>query len=492
MNKFAIFILAIGIFLRLYLVNLIPPHLSNDEISIAYDAYSIIHSGKDEHGHFLPLSFESYGTYKAPLYAYVLAPLEYAFGNNELVVRLPSIVAGLLTIIVIGFITWEFTQNRKIAIWSSVLLSITPWHIYASRMAWEANLALLFLSLGIWLMMRKRLLFSSIFLVISMYGYHTEWLLVPLLMLVGGIIYFKKNVWKFWFISFILALPLAIDFFMHAGPGARANTEPIWTKEGITSFGLFFELIHNYLHCFNPRNLFFSGLDILVKDNPFTPGLLLWPTIIPIIIGARKMKNKFFWVWLFLSPITAALTLGEFSLTRNLNIVIPLVILAAIGLHKMNKVWWCLTIVALFNFSLVYLFHLPKEKGESYQGYRPVALYLKNIENNADEIYIDYRYGNYRWGIGKEYFGIPHLYFAFFQKWDPSVTQTRVTTDEGIYFGKYIIGQVDWGRDIIRPNRYFVVSVGNPPEEKVKNELEEVATFNDSAGNKAFEVWKGK
>jgi hypothetical protein len=359
-------------------------------------------------------------------------------------------------------------------------------------MAWETNLALLFLSFGIWFLMKKKLLLSSVTLVISMYGYHTEWLLVPLIMLTGGIIYFKKNVWKFWIVGLIIALPLAIDYMLHAGPSARAKTEMIWLMPGTSSIDVLKIFIRNYINYLNPKILFLNGLNILTKDNPFTPGLLLWPTIIPIIIGLKKFDNKFFWIWLLVSPVTAALTWGEFGLMRNLNTVIPLVILAAVGLHKMNKIWWSLILITLFNFGLIYFWHFPKELGETYQGYRPVAYYLKGIENNAGEIYIDYRYGSYRWGLGKEYSGVPHYYLAFFQKWDPLIMQTKITKQNKTYFGKYIIGQIDWGKDIIRPNRYFVVSVGNPPEDNVKNKLEQLATFDDATGKMAFQVWRGK
>ncbi len=492
MNKFTIILLIVGIFLRLYRVDSIPPHLSNDEISIAYDAYSIANSGKDEHGNIFPLSFPSYGTYKAPLYIYILAPLELLFGNTELVVRLPSIIAGLLTILVIGLITFELTSNRQIAIWSSVLLSITPWHIYASRMAWEGNLALFFLSLGIWLMIRKRTVLSSITLVISMYGYHSEWLLVPLIVFIGGITFLKKDKWKFWILSFLIALPLIIDYFLNAGAGARAKTEPIWAIPGITPFGILATFIRNYLNCFNPKILFLNGLNIVNKNNPFMPGLLLWPTIIPLIIGFQKTKNRLFRIWLLISPIAAALTQGDFGLIRNLNTVIPLVILTAIGLNKMNKIWWSLTLITLFNFSLIYFYHFPKELGETFQGYRPIAYYLKTIDNEATDIYVDYRYGNYHLRHGKEYSGIPYLYLAFFQKWDPLITQTRITTDKETYFGKYIIKQVDWNQDIIRPNRFFLVSIGNPPPDHIKSKLQEMSTFTDSSGKMAFQVWKGK
>ncbi|HWS48603.1 MAG TPA: phospholipid carrier-dependent glycosyltransferase [Candidatus Methanoperedens sp.] len=492
MKKFVIFLLIIGIFSRLYKVDSIPPHLSNDEISIAYDAYSIAMSGKDEHGNPYPLSFPSYGTYKAPLYTYILSPLVYIFGNTELVVRLPSIIAGLLTIVIIGLIAFELTKKRQIAMWSSALLVITPWHIYASRMAWEANLALLFLSLGIYFLMKKNLWLSSIILVISMYAYHTEWLLVPLIMFAGGIIYFGKKVWKYWLVGFVLALPLLIDYLLNAGPGARAKTEMIWSAEGANIFSILIEFIRNYAKYLNPKILFLNGLNILVKDNPFTPGLLLWPMIVPIFLGIKKIKNNFFWIWLLFSPVTAALTIGDFSLIRNLNTVVPLTILTAVGIGRINKIWWSLVLVVLINFGLIYFWHFPKELGETFQGYRPIAHFLKSVEDSTNEIFVDYRYGNYRWGLGKEYSGIPYLYLAFFQKWDPSITQNRIIKGGEIYFGKYMIGQIDWGKDIIRPNRYFVVSVGNPPEENVKDKLEQVATFDNASGKMAFEVWRGK
>ena len=42
-----------------------PPHLSNDEVSLAYDAYSRSKTLRDEHNNLIPISFESHGDYKA-------------------------------------------------------------------------------------------------------------------------------------------------------------------------------------------------------------------------------------------------------------------------------------------------------------------------------------------------------------------------------------------------------------------------------------------
>jgi len=76
MKKLAIIVVAIlALFTRLWQISRLPPHLSNDEISIAYDAYSLAESGKNMQGKSYPILFESTGAYKAPVYMYGLAPL---------------------------------------------------------------------------------------------------------------------------------------------------------------------------------------------------------------------------------------------------------------------------------------------------------------------------------------------------------------------------------------------------------------------------------
>ncbi|MBU4431115.1 hypothetical protein KKB16_03350, partial [Patescibacteria group bacterium] len=50
-------------FIRIYKTNSYPPLLW-DETAIGYNAYSILKTGKDEYGEFLPLIFKSFGDYK--------------------------------------------------------------------------------------------------------------------------------------------------------------------------------------------------------------------------------------------------------------------------------------------------------------------------------------------------------------------------------------------------------------------------------------------
>ena len=50
-----------------------PVSLSMDEIAMGWDANSILHTGRDQHGEFLPLTFKSVGDYKTPVAIYLMA-----------------------------------------------------------------------------------------------------------------------------------------------------------------------------------------------------------------------------------------------------------------------------------------------------------------------------------------------------------------------------------------------------------------------------------
>ena len=50
-----VFIVILGFVIPLWGINSSPEGLSIDEVSIGYNAWSIITTGKDEHGSFLPL-----------------------------------------------------------------------------------------------------------------------------------------------------------------------------------------------------------------------------------------------------------------------------------------------------------------------------------------------------------------------------------------------------------------------------------------------------
>src|SRR6266852_41358 len=90
-----IFIIIIAATLRLWQLGSVPPSPDWDEAALGYNAYAILHTGKDEYGKFLPIVLRSFDDYKPALYAYLVIPSVQIFGLNLFAVRFPSAVFGV-------------------------------------------------------------------------------------------------------------------------------------------------------------------------------------------------------------------------------------------------------------------------------------------------------------------------------------------------------------------------------------------------------------
>ncbi len=69
-----------GIFIRLFQLNSFPLGLMQDEALAGYDAYSILLTGKDHHGHFLPITFQAFNDWIAHSFVYQLIPFVKILG----------------------------------------------------------------------------------------------------------------------------------------------------------------------------------------------------------------------------------------------------------------------------------------------------------------------------------------------------------------------------------------------------------------------------
>jgi len=526
-NKIIIFVFIVlglfGVFLRIYKIETVPPHLSNDEISIAYDAYSINHTQKDEHNDYLPIAFKSHNTYKAPGYAYILAPLFSVFNNSNSTARLPSITFGFLTVIIIGLITFELTNNKFISILSGIILISCPWHVITSRMVLEANIALFFLSLGIFLFLKSItnkkifLIYLSIFsFVLSMYCYHTEWGLSPILLFTFFFIFHKKNKKNIFLpllFFIILISPLFLNFIGNLNTSTRANTEIIWKGEAVTNsiqdHNIIFSpliiikaIFEKYLEHININYLFFNGTGLLGSKNIFEQGLFLWPLIFPFFIGLFNIKKNikkdfflFFIIFVLISPLISSLTHGSASLVRNLNTVLPYTIIISIGLYEFfsksqlyKSIFLILLIlISFFYFFSIYIFHYPIEKAEGFQGYRPIATFLKRDNKNYQHIYIDSKFGKQC-----QFVGVPHLYISYYQNMNAEFLQNRFNDKLGMNFDKYTITQIDWNNFDFKKGDLYIVSICNPPVPKILDKIKITTKFTDASGNPAFELWEIK
>jgi len=148
-------ILIIAVLLRVWNLTDFPPSLNWDEASLGYNAYSLLKTGRDEWGMIMPTILRAFGDYKLPVYSYMAVPWQMIFGQTVVAIRLVSVLAGVLTVLVV------YRLGGK---WAALVAAVIPWSVFLSRIALEANLAVLMLSLGLALLLNKKYTLSIIFI----------------------------------------------------------------------------------------------------------------------------------------------------------------------------------------------------------------------------------------------------------------------------------------------------------------------------------------
>jgi 4-amino-4-deoxy-L-arabinose transferase-like glycosyltransferase len=111
-----------------------------DESSIAYNAYTISQTARDEHGELLPLFFRAFGDYKNPTYIYLLALIFRILGPGILVARIFSAFLGIAAACALGVLAYRASSQRVVGMAVAVEALFTPWLFENSRVVFEVAL----------------------------------------------------------------------------------------------------------------------------------------------------------------------------------------------------------------------------------------------------------------------------------------------------------------------------------------------------------------
>ena len=214
-------IVILAVVFRFFQLGNLPPSPYWEEVALGYDAYSILKTGKDHHGNWLPVvAFESFGDWKPGFYIYTVVPSIFIFGLNTFAIRFPSAVAGLAIVIGSGILANQLflekrpskLPNEKSSHWLPYLVilvaAVEPWGIIFSRAAWEANLATALVLWSIIFVFKQThstnkyipsyLITAAIGTVLAMYTYHAARIAAP--MMVGAAFLFTEleqlSVWS--------------------------------------------------------------------------------------------------------------------------------------------------------------------------------------------------------------------------------------------------------------------------------------------------------
>jgi len=431
-------ILILGFILRCLLLDQYPVELHSQEALLGWRAKSILETGRDETGRFLPVIFSSLEGYQLPLASYLVIPSVGLFGLTPWVARLPFALIGVLVIPAFyGIIRFLFPKNKKIALWSAFIIAINPWAIYLSRNCSTTHLSFSMFLFGFYFLLlgekeNSRFYWPAIsFLTLSLYADKITWFFVPFFLIFIWIYLFGKKRKMLVNIIFILLLFLPLILMYLKAPQVKTDllahdltliSEPA-IKTGINlmrgenlqaGFSLLGRIFYNklfyiqifianFLRHFNPRFYFASG-----DSNPlhgltnFGPILFLFLPITLMGIWLMWKKHKknlsFFTGWFCLAILPSVLVLPSPDQTRAIFVLPVLAIITAYCLSRMKKTYLIIFLLLLgFNFLFVLYDAYFKEplrfQEERQVGYHQLAQYLEANGGSYQKIYLSDAYG---------------------------------------------------------------------------------------------------
>lgn len=463
-----VLILIIAAILRLWNLGNAPPGLTPDEAALGYNAYSILKTGRDEYGKLLPIIFKSFGDYKPGLYVYLTVPFVAVLGLNEFAVRLPSALAGILSVLLIYLISSRLF-GKKIGTISVFIASITPWLIYFSRGAWEANVSLTLVFLGVYFFLKslqdsKFLIPASVSFAMTLLTYQGAKLSTGIVVFLLAAVYYRdilqmntKYLFGSLALGIVIAFPIIASVFngqtgrlevfsVFSYPRSKEYTQRMLDEGGEKIGDLNYYFFHSetynfargimgrWFNHFSGSFLFFEGDTANPRHSAPYQGTLLVFDILLLSFGLfalfRKKITKekvFVLVWLILSPLPAVLSRDQVHAIRSLNMIIPLIFICSFGLEKILDCVKNLSsnlkiigyglistfyFLAFIYFVDAYFIHVSKHNSQFWEyGYKQIVETITPIQSNYKTIKV------------QQSFAQPYIYFLFYQKYDPAKYQ---------------------------------------------------------------------
>ncbi len=508
-------IIVLAFFLRIYLLSQVPPALSLDEVSLGYNAYSVARTGADEYGSKFPILLRAYDDWRPALYIYAIIPFLPIFGLSPLAVRLPAAIAGTFTILVFYLLVKELTNGQKsfktdalpfgVASIASLMLAISPWHIYISRLGHEVNLGFFFLLVGVYGFLRWQrtggsaaIIVFYLGIVFSLYSYQSQKIVTPLWFfgLLGAYWRAVRFRWKQFVVLGIifglLLLPLLSvsltsegltrfagtsvfnyhPFYLESDEKlnrARLNKDlvgKIVYQPPVTAVRIF---VDNFGKHLKPEWLF-GGKLLEAHKIPYLGLMYSWELIF-ILAGIwylwRQKESRLSWLVLFFvfsSILPGALTTQAPHAMRTFTAAPFVLLVAAIGTvslgsllkNNLRHLFWVtigvLVVVSLIMIRKNYFQIFPAEHASSFSYSLELALsFAREREKEYDQIVI---------ASDKELYQ-SYMFYLFQSQFDPDQYQNIGGTDSGGYaathnIGKYEFGPVNW-RVLDRKKRILVL-----------------------------------
>jgi hypothetical protein len=381
-----IVILALGFFIRVYRITSLP--LYGDELTMVYDTFSILKTGKDSTGQVFPLTFKM-GAGRPGGYIYASVPFVYLFGPTELGIRSLSLLSSLGIIILMYFLGKKLF-NERIGLIAGFVTSVSLWDIYLARGGFEAHFALFLALFGIVSFLYKKYIPWAISWGLTVFTYPTFKLTLPLLFLIliryGGVRNIIRN--KFFIVSFVILTVFAgftinetfkglseqrffsINIFSDTNLRQQIiqlNNEernfstlpsllkPVFYNKPLQYFRT---TLDNYMDNLSLKFLYLRG-DGNPRHNPGEWGMLYLIELPLLFFGIAKLwknENKilgFLIAWILITPL-ASMFLNDAHGLRNALMLPPFILLTSYALSNLSKKLFVIS-VALIMVQLIFV-----------------------------------------------------------------------------------------------------------------------------------------
>jgi 4-amino-4-deoxy-L-arabinose transferase-like glycosyltransferase len=526
-KSYIIFLLCLSIafsfFFTVYKDNVSPPCINSDEAAFGYNAYSLLLTGADEYGTNLPLRLKSFGDYKMPLYSYFSVPFVGILGLNELGIRALNILLAILLPVVIFYFVKELFEKEEVAIIASLFVSTSLGIGLLARQAHEALLAAVLITLASYFFIkflkleqyRYGLLFvASLFL--ALFSYQSSRLFAAFFF-VFAIIYFyirkhANRVRSAFLITFVIALSLFLitdiiykptrvgTLFLTSTAGFQMSIDELLREGGSRVFYNKLtsgtrEVLSHEMQYFSPQFLAENGdqnIRFGFKDMPpMTPFAYLFIFVGMYFLIRNKERWRYFLLSLFfISPLTAALSWAEGSLTRSLFLFVPALTISAYGIYNVlliaaeRKIFYYIVVLFILIESMFlyyswdfYLNHYPKRATvvRTWQcGYADLATYIKNNYQKYDTFYITQKNGE------------PYIFLLYYLQYSPQKYQKEasLTTVDKFGFGQVEkFDKFNFSLPSTAINKKNVVLIGYPDDFNQFSQLDKTKIKKITVGN---------
>jgi len=515
----------------------LPQTFINDEAAFGYNAYSLIHTGKDEFGKSWPFIFSSFGDNKLPVYTYLAIPSILIFGLNPFAVRIPGVVFSVISILLIYLISKKLFHNPFISLMSAFILAVSPWHIVFSRISFEAMVAFTCFLIGTYFYLNvlssfrisRYFIASAFFYILAFATYRSYWITIPLFLISTYFLlifpkFFKRAV--FYFVLIGIGLMVILHISDPSASKSRSVEVSIFNDKGVTihSFQQLQEeglqrnkvlsrLFHNpfidYLsEFFYHYSHHFTGDFLFIGRNWYSPqpipdvGVLYFIDIFFLLAGfiylvQKNPRSRLMLIPIILlltGPVSSSFTKDTPNTMRSIQMLASFPLILGSGFYFIWRMKFVskyryissLVLTIIYGLSFMYAlrqYTINREERFPYynlaKGYQALVNEITSLNHQYSKFVITSQYGQ------------PYIFLLFYMSYPPSNFQHEFTltspNDEGIYdvssFNKYIFEKSDCPVGKIEPNTVYVCK-----GDRIPADAQLLKTIKFNSNDVAFQV----